>query len=523
MRGSTRRGAAVPLLLLIAASACAPDAPEAPETSPEPALAAPVEQDTPPAYGVRQQDMSRLVVRALRAADEVPLAGIRIRLLWQAGDDQSSVGRIYQETGADGAAHFEILGGTIVQSVAAEPTALTAPAAVVVKKPVVAGQEASVELRLAPAATLAGVVLDAAGTPVVGAEVQVWFDERWTVERDPGRPFDVTARSREGGYFMVGGLPRGDFLLEARADGLIASRRVAGKIDTAQVLDDFELVLESAEPYFGKVLDEDGSPVAGAQVIAGRVGRFAAREPTATPQAYYVPSREYQLTTDEHGAFTVPARPSGEMWVVEVFHESFQKARMRLLPGDGAGDVVLVRGFDLAGQVVDEGGAPVARPFLRLRGEVEREQRGQQDGSFLLQGLGEDLEAALLVHKPGYTPALLWPFEIGPARAERIVRLAPGASLAGAVVGPGGEGRAGLRVQVVEDPPADAAASLPFPGAPPLASFGLDQAITAASGSFLLADLPARPLRLRVLAEDGTVLREFDATPGGAELRLVLE
>ncbi|RMH03109.1 MAG: carboxypeptidase regulatory-like domain-containing protein [Planctomycetota bacterium] len=515
-----------PLLLsILALPSCGKEEapPSAPaETGAAGTAAAPAPQEPSPALGPREADMSVLRVKVVTAEDGAPLAGIRVRLLWKSGREETDVGRIYQTTGPDGIARFDILGGTIVQSVAAEPSPLTAPAAKVIKAPIQPAKEVDLELKVRPGATVAGIVRDPDGNPVPDAEVRVWFAERWEVENEPGKPFDISGRTREHGDFTLGGLPAGDFLIEARKEGMIATRRVAGKIRTGQVLDGFELILTPAEPFYGRVVDEDGNPIAGAELRVGVVGRFSRHEETPTPQALYVPAAQYLLTSDEDGSFTVPARNMDEMWVAEARHPDFMDARLRLLPGEGSGDVVMEYGFSLRGQVVDAERDPVPRARLVLRGEQERRFRSGEGGGFRVNGLKEDLEAAVLAYKPGYRPALLWPVEIGPDAEALRLQLLPGLGLEGRILTAGGEPAAGLRVEIVEETPTDPAATLPFPGDPPLAEFGLDHALSSAEGRFVFADLPEGPLSLRVLDPDGRVLAEAKVQPGGEPVEIVL-
>jgi len=484
---------------------------------------APPAQDPGGVLGPRAADMSLLKVKAVMDESGAPVVGVRIRLLWKSGTDETEVGRSRQLTGPDGIARFEILGGTVVQSIAAEPSSLTAPEAQVIKKPINPGVEVDRELRLKPASTLAGVVRDLSGEPIIGAELVVWFDDRWVVEGEVDKPYDVSARSHELGSFTVGGLPQGDFLLEPRMEGMIAVRRVAGKIGTGQVLDGFELVMAPAEPYYGRCVDEQGRPVPGAEIIAGMVGRHAKHEPTPTKQAVYVPARQYLLKSLEDGSFEIPGRSPEEMWVVEVKHLRFQDARHRLLPGEGSGDVVLTEGYSLRGQVLDAELDPVGRALLRLRGEQSRPFRSGEGGGFRVDGLKEDLEAAVLAYKPGYAPVVLWPFEISHDAEALRIQLLPGQLVSGQVLDAQRQPAAGMRLRVVEDQPVSEAASLAFPGAPPLAEFGLDQALTTSDGRFVFTDMPPGEVRLQVLDADGAVLRELVSETGTDPLEIVLD
>lgn len=532
MSGSIRRVLALLALSwgLSAASCGGAEEPPAPAPEPAPAEAAAptaegagAPQEPGPVLGPREADMSELRVTCLSDEEGQPVAGLRVRLLWKSGEQDTDVGRAYQMTGLDGVARFQVLGGTIIQSVAAEPSALTAPEALVIKKPILPATEVELELRVKPAGTLAGVVRNAGGEPVVGAEVVVWFDERWNVEGPEEKVFDVKSASYELGSFTVGGLPQGAFTVEARKEGMIATRRATGRIRTGQVLDGFELVLEEAQPYFGRVVDEDGEPVAGAGLVVGMVGRHAKYEESFTDQAIYVPAAQVHLVSDADGVFEVAARPPSQMWVVEAKRQGYQDTRKRILPGEGAGDVVMPSGFTLSGQVLDPDRRPVGRALLRLRGEQQKQFRTGEGGGYRAEGLREDLEAALLVYKPGFAPTLVWPVEVGPDAEALPVLLRPGLVVSGRVVGPDGEGIAGARIQIVEELPSSEFASLPFPGGPLRAEFGIDQALTASDGRFVLTDLPPGELRLRVFGPDGVERPEVVTEPGTDELEIRID
>ena len=102
------------------------------------------------------------------------------------------------------------------------------------------------------------------------------------------------------------------------------------------------------------------------------------------------------------------------------------------------------------------------------------------------------------------------------------LQLLPGEAISGTVRDAGGP-RAGVRVQVVEELPASELASLPFPGGPPLAEYGLDHALTTSDGGFQLTDLPAGELRLRLLGADGAELKELTVETGKDPLEIVLD
>ncbi len=465
--------------------------------------------------------MAHLRILVVLEENGRPVPKIQVRLLWKTGD--TDAGRDFRTTNGDGRCFFEITGGTYVQSLAVAPTQFTAPAAELIKRPILTGDVVDYEFRLSPGGVLSGQVFDADGGPVVGAEIRVWSMGRQALEKKGDKTPDVTAQTHEGGVFTVGGLAAGDFLFEAFAEGMTTVARPGGEVKSGQVLDGFVVRMEPAEPLLGSVLGEEGEPVEAALVVAGMVGRFTKRDPGPVPGTWYYPARQRVLYTDSDGDFLVPAIPISQMWAIEVRHRHYQQKRVSLLPGTTLTEIELLRGWDFSGKVVDAKDTPLSRPFLRLRGVQERERRGQKNGVFQFSGLLTDTEAAVLVYQPGFAPDFAWPLDLTSSQEAFLFRLRPGLPLGGTLVDSSGQPLSGWRLELVETKPSVATAFAPFPGEGPLHTFGLASTQTASDGAFLFLDLPPGEKELKLWPPNGAPFREILAQPGRKNMLLELD
>ncbi|HSF39514.1 MAG TPA: carboxypeptidase regulatory-like domain-containing protein [Thermoanaerobaculia bacterium] len=123
-----------------------------------------------------------------------------------------------------------------------------------------AGQElADVDLVLAPAATIEGRVLSPTGRPVPGAEVVV---------QEAGESgmigFSRLRATADGdGVYFLDGVPPGPRTLAASAEGY---RRTVRDLDVRAGENALDFDLETGLEISGRVVDDSGAPLAGAQV-----------------------------------------------------------------------------------------------------------------------------------------------------------------------------------------------------------------------------------------------------------------
>lgn len=218
--------------------------------------------------------------------------------------------------------------------------------------PYVPGTQVVLE-RLPPAQ---GRVLNERGQPVEGAMVTSTVHER------------VATRSAADGSFSLS-LPRAARLL-AEKDGAVAVSPPARDDDSPQPL---VLVLAAPTQRAGRVIGRDGSPLAGVTVTAA------------------VRAVSWVQSTGDDGAFRVPELPGVPVALSFAKPGYVTVEEPELLPLTG--EVVLSRPARLEGQLVDQGGRPLADHEVHLLDPVARfqleETSTDAEGRFAFEDLGE--------------------------------------------------------------------------------------------------------------------------------------
>lgn len=215
-------------------------------------------------------------------------------------------------------------------------------------------RERVVDLQLEEAAGVQGSIVDAqSGSPVPGAAI-------W-VHSDPGR---TTLSDSQGVFSLSVAAHPGEIDLAIAAAGFVSANAAIG---AAQLRisspSDLSLVLEPAAPLNGVVVDDFGQAVGGADVRAEPYGErrsllFSAGRPRRT-------------TSSSDGSFWIPNAPYGTSFRLIVEARGYASATDDLPPFQRDGmaqpfQVVLSRGRQAWGTVVDEDGAPVTGALIRL-------------------------------------------------------------------------------------------------------------------------------------------------------------
>ncbi len=196
----------------------------------------------------------------------------------------------FHRAASDAGGRFELLDvepGTVTMAAQAEGyqetrlSGLVAPAG---------GELRDVELVLRPGATVRGVVLDAGGEPVAGAQVRI------SATGGSGRPEGFTLADGDGRFELAGvGLGRRTVTASSE-DGREVSKSLEVEAGTQSV----ELRLAGGVEVSGRVVDAAGLGVAGAVVSL---------EPASPTVVWYGASSE--AVSSAGGAFTLAGVPAG--------------------------------------------------------------------------------------------------------------------------------------------------------------------------------------------------------------------
>lgn len=325
------------------------------------------------------------------------------------------------------------------------------------------GAVVHVDLVLQPETGIAGMIVDAANKrPISHARVEA-LDDPYPM---PSSTAAARARTDARGRFRLVGLARREYRVAAWRTGYLVSSVpvTAASPATGPV----RIALARGGSISGRVVDEAGAGVAGVRVRMlpgeGRRGMLL-NHPTrvAAPSA----------VTRSGGAFELAGLPPGLALSVIATRSGYVAARREGLTATTAKaksvTLVLRRGLEARGRVVDEGGGPVAAAEITLSRVEERRMGGAvmsgddpdamrtartgADGRFAVAALdGGKYEAA--IKQPAYAPATMsgltvrgpgvteWnPFVLHPpAPIAGVVRSRKGDPIPGARINAFGEG-----------------------------------------------------------------------------------
>ncbi|MDB4975664.1 MAG: hypothetical protein JWN48_4005 [Myxococcaceae bacterium] len=312
-----------------------------------------------------------------------------------------------------------------------------------------------VELALAGAASLAGIIVDEAGRPVAGARLSVSTDEGLPVELSreakskldggvgelgvtlgpvPALPLfqgnefalgTLATESDGAGHFLIGRLSPVPLALHVARPGYVAERVVVEELKPHEARSDLRVVLREAGRVVGRVLDARGRALSGVYVAA----RSGEREQSALTDG----AGEYTLR-DLLGEVLVEAQPDGHS-TLRCRAEVQARAEARCdLTADVALHALNVRVVDAYGIGIEGALVSVSASAAPEAGaaRVASTQLTRRDGTLILRDLPAPPPYLLDVKRAGHLSIEDLP--IRDAEHEVRIRLARAATLAGFVV-----------------------------------------------------------------------------------------
>jgi len=336
---------------------------------------------------------------------------------------------------------------------------------------VLAGAESQVELTFDVPATLTGrtvsVHRDAEGaeTRVALAGAQVSAVPRGLREMQFADELMAAAHdtSDDEGQFKIGALPKGDVDLIAWAPGHLPARVGPIPSNAGGVFSAGEIELEVGPVVHGRVLDEEGAPIAGVHVRWEMADFGRGLELTFAPLLYQAIEGFEFPASDAEGRFVAGPFPGTPKFRMDLFKTGFAQTRAHW---DGASEdelqVVMKRGTAVEGIVVD---AVRKRPVTRftIGGRDRIDTREGAPGSWNPFGGGQLVEdpggrfrvpsikpgsRQLVFSAEGYQTRVVEDLEIKGDEdlLGLIVQLDPGATVRGTVVDEDGKPVAGVRL-----------------------------------------------------------------------------
>jgi hypothetical protein len=250
----------------------------------------------------------------------------------------------------------------------------------------------NLEIVLEEGLQIVGVLVDADGKALANtylscSQPQVGADGK-------GRSSQVRNAITDGaGAFLFGGLDAGDcrIVMQEMGVGSPGAGLVVQNGDkVAAGARDVRLVATKGATISGVVVDEQGTAVRGAWVYA-------------TPHGGGAQNRN--VRTQEDGAFEVTGLAGGASYDVTASSQDRPAVkREEVVGGSGGLRIVLPKGVDASGRVVDEAGVAVKQGMLMLRMATDNAQsknvQTDENGGFKIQGLLADAVYDAQVYVP---------------------------------------------------------------------------------------------------------------------------
>jgi len=355
-------------------------------------------------------------------------------------------------------------------------------------------------------AALDGQVVDTRGRPVAGCHVRTLPTDMVStrflaagMEDDGGE----TLSGADGGFTLAGLAPGQPVIVHAWREGYTAATLQGVQIPAEKPL---RVILKAASRISGRIVDETGSPVSRAQVLA-------------VPEARG-PGGAAAGPLDENGSFVIENVAPGRV-TVAVAAPGFLPARRKgveIAEGKDVGDleVVVRKGAVVEGRVLTSGGSPVAGAQVRVLPSREpgdpllaalglAEATSGEDGSYRLEGVPEGRRS--LCAEPADRPRAVHELAVQPGTNHLDFQLADGREVSGRILDTAGGPVPGAAVSLVS-------------------SAGVWPAEAGADGGFLISGVPDGTYRLEAekagwaSARSAEEVRVAGGPVTGLELRL---
>ena len=229
---------------------------------------------------------------------------------------------------------------------------------------------------------------------MAGAEIRAEANIR--TEPAGASPDSPTVSETDGAFTLDSARPDGAYRLLVNATGYARTVHLLPPSDRSAVADPARIVLTRGEQVRGKVVDTDGSPVAGAQVRL--------RWPRKDQKNTWILKAEdaaEMVTTGTGGEFEFPRVESGQ-YSLRIWHEDYVKLHGRRVDVIDSDDIVdvgtftLTRGSEIFGTVTQAGGSPAAGATVSVdhgpwfeRGRIPPAMTDER-GAFRLTGLAPE-------------------------------------------------------------------------------------------------------------------------------------
>ncbi|MBW3563783.1 MAG: carboxypeptidase-like regulatory domain-containing protein [Acidobacteria bacterium] len=261
------------------------------------------------------------------------------------------------------------------------------------------GENSVSTIVLGRAAVLEGWVVDQAGRGVAAASVVAAREEagpRRMMRLMAGGP--ASGWSDPEGRFVINTVSTGPkVMITGGKLGLPSATPAILALDPGETRRDLRITIPLGIEVTGRVIDQEGVPVAGVVIEAAPADNRIAGVRTIRRFAGGVATRESNLVTDADGAFSMQLAEG--LWKLSFKADGFagQETPIEIVPRVDPLEIRLVPGHTLRGRVVTQEGAGVADVRVLVPGADTGNVRTAPDGSFAVPDLphGQTMLVAL--------------------------------------------------------------------------------------------------------------------------------